>query len=412
LSRLPLPPRSPVISMRSPILLIAALACTHFAHAYPGMGQKMEEIKKLDRRQSNQMIGDLETLDDDELSDTGRVIKDILLGDASAEDLTTITVLVPPKDSQACRDDTCCIWKYIADEMRNAMIGSALRCNNIARGSIRLGFHDAGTWSRSTGTGGGADGSIVLAGECEARGENDGLEETCAQMRVWYNSYKSYGVSMADLIQMAANVATVTCPLGPRVRSFVGRVDSNVPAPNGLLPSPFDSVDDLLDLFEDKTIDAHDLVALVGAHSTSQQRFVDQSRQGDPQDKTPGVWDVQFYAETRNANSPQRIFKFESDVKLSEDPRTAPTWNAFTGQLTGQIPWNLAYSRAYVRLSLLGVYNINDLTECTSVLPPPIIGTFLNLDQGLLTTFLNGAANTTAANALLNGDLLGLIPGA
>jgi manganese peroxidase len=53
------------------------------------------------------------------------------------------------------------------------------------------------------------------------------------------------------------------------------------------------------------------------------------------------VWDVQFYAETMNANSPQRIFKFQSDVLLSQDSRTRPTWLGFTGQLTGQVPWNI-----------------------------------------------------------------------
>jgi manganese peroxidase len=326
-------------------LVIAALAATELVLAYPGMGETLKALKNLKTRQSEpEMIGDLAYLEDDELSPTGRAVKDILLGDALPEDLVNSYLLVPPKDSQACAADTCCIWKYIADEMRDAMIGSALRCNNVARAAVRLGFHDAGAWSKSTGTGGGADGSIVLAGECESRGENDGLEEICAQMRIWYNKYQSYGVSMADLIQMAANVGTVVCPLGPRVRSFVGRVDNSAPAPTGLLPSPFDSVDDLLDLFADKTIDAAGLVALVGAHTTSQQRFVDPSRAGDPQDRTPGVWDVQFYSETLNANSPQRIFKFQSDVLLSQDSRTSATWQGFSNQVTGQIPWNIVSS--------------------------------------------------------------------
>lgn len=336
--------------MRSPTLLLAVMAAGELALAYPGMGSTLQHLQNLKARQTSEpeMIGDLATLDDSELTPTGRAVKDILLGDALPEDLVNHYVLVPPKDSAACAADTCCIWKHIADEMRDAMIGSALRCNNLARGAVRLGFHDAGTWSKSTGTGGGADGSIILAGECENRSDNDGLEETCAQMRIWWDKYKSYGISMADLIQMAANVGTVVCPLGPRVRSFVGRVDNPNPAPTGLLPDPSDSVDDLLDLFADKTINTADLVALVGAHSTSQQRFVDPSRAGDPQDRTPGVWDVQFYAETLNPNSPQRIFKFQSDISLSQDPRTRPTWLAFTGQVNGQIPWNLVSLSVHV----------------------------------------------------------------
>jgi manganese peroxidase len=57
-------------------------------------------------------------------------------------------------------------------------------------------------------------------------------------------------------------------------------------------------------------------------------------------------------------------------------------------------------------LSLLGVYNINDLTECSKVLPPILVGTFLNPDQLLLDLFLNGPRNTAASDALQDGDLL------
>lgn len=80
------------------------------------------------------------------------------------------------------------------------MVGSAGRCNGVARQAVRMGFHDAGTWSRSTGKKGGADGSILLARECDERQENRGLLEICAQMRVWFDKYKEFGTSMADLI--------------------------------------------------------------------------------------------------------------------------------------------------------------------------------------------------------------------
>ena len=73
---------------------------------------------------------------------------------------------------------------------------------------------------------------------------------------------------MADLIQMGATVATVTCPLGPRIRSFVGRKDNPIPSMDGLLPDVTASADSLIQLFEDKTIKPHGLAALVGAHTT------------------------------------------------------------------------------------------------------------------------------------------------
>jgi hypothetical protein len=145
---------------------------------------------------------------------------------------------------------------------------------------------------------------------------------------------------MADLIQMGATVATVVCPLGPRIRSFVGRKDSAKPAKDSLLPNVFAPADDLIALFERKTIRPHGLTALVGAHTTSQQRFVDTTRALDPQDSTPGVWDIRFYAETLNPNAPSNIFKFAADVKFSTHPRMADEWAKFASPKDGQDHWN------------------------------------------------------------------------
>jgi hypothetical protein len=155
-----------------------------------------------------------------------------------------------------------------------------------------------------------------------------------------FAKYKQYGVSMADLIQMGATVATVVCPLGPRIRSYVGRKDSAQSAQDNLLPNVFAPADDLIALFERKTIRPHGLTALVGAHTTSQQRFVDPSRALDPQDSTPGVWDVKFYGETLNPNAPANIFKFPADVKFSTHPRMADEWQKFADPKDGQDHWN------------------------------------------------------------------------
>lgn len=208
------------------------------------------------------------------------------------------------------------------------------RCTKFARGAVRLGFHDAGVWS-NTSSYGGADGSILLTDEI-SRTDNNGLTAIADQMKSWYNKYHQYGVSMADLIQMGANIATVVCPLGPRIRSFVGRKDNAKAGPTGLLPAVTDSADKLIKLFAAKTIDAHDLTALVGAHTTSQQHFVDTTRDGDPQDSSPGVWDVAFYGQT-TGSPPPRVLKFASDVLLSKDSRTKGEWNEFIGN---QDHWN------------------------------------------------------------------------
>lgn len=124
------------------------------------------------------------------------------------------------------------------------------------------------------------------------------------------------------------------CPLGPRIRSFVGRKDNSRAGPTGLLPGLTDSADTLVKLFAKKTIDAHDLVALVGAHTTSQQHFVNTARDGDPQDSTPDVWDVKLYPETTGSAAP-RVFKFQSDINLSKDPRSAEEWKEFSSPSSG-----------------------------------------------------------------------------
>lgn len=65
------------------------------------------------------------------------------------------------------------------------------------------------------------------------------------------------------------------------------------------------------------------------------------------------------------------MLRFPSDVVLASDPRTSAEWKKFSMGKEGQADWNEDYSYSYIRLSLLGVNNINNLTECTKVLPMP-----------------------------------------
>ncbi|PVI05504.1 class II peroxidase [Periconia macrospinosa] len=365
----------------------AAVSFASLVSAYPGMGGGMGEFHhaaKETRQETKQLIGDLKTLKDSQLTTVGKDIKAIITNQQNA--LSSVIDTGAPAgtpDSAACKADLCCIWKWISYDMTARFNGSSGRCTKFARAAVRLGFHDSGAWSTSSSYGG-ADGSILLTDEID-RVENNGLEFIAEQMKTWYNKYNKYGVSMADLIQMGANIATVVCPLGPRIRSFVGRKDNPKAAPTGLLPSPVDSADKIIKLFQAKTIDATDLIALVGAHTTSQQHFFDTTRDGDPQDTTPGVWDVHFYSETVN-DTPPRVIKFPSDIALSKDSRTSGAWQGF---INGQGRWNSDWSKAYTRLSLLGVKNINDLKECTKVLPAART-TFVNQDQVLLDRWLQG----------------------
>lgn len=375
-------------------LSYALLTFLPVSQAHPGMGNQMaamrREANKVKRAESKQLIGDLRTLTDVQLTPIGKDIKAILLDQLNAES-NVIDTSIPAGalGSAACKADLCCVWKWISYEMTAKFNGTSGRCTKFARQAVRLGFHDAGVWSTTSGYGG-ADGSILLSDEI-TRADNNGLAAIADQMKAWYKKYSPHGVSMADLIQMGANIATVVCPLGPRIRSFIGRKDTSKAGPTGLLPGHLDSADTLLKLFAAKTIDAHDLVALVGAHTTSQAFFVNAARVGDPQDSTPGVWDVKFYPET-TGNAPPRVLKLQSDINLSKNPRSAGEWQEFSDPRSGQGHWNEDYAKAYTRLSLLGVNNINGLQECTKVLPPHR-SSFASQDQVVLDMWLQGQFN-------------------
>lgn len=323
------------------------------AVAWPGMHKTLNDLLSReaadfgpDGGDSHELIGDLVILADSQLTAVGRSIKNIITGTETGQSTETWRGVLPAKESAACRADTCCIWAYIAQDMSAMFLGEAGRCNNLARASIRLGFHDAAGWSKSTG-GGGADGSLILSEL--SRPENKGLQEISAVITGLYTKYRAFAVTYADLIQMASTVAAVTCPLGPRIRSFVGRRDNSTPSPPGLLPDVNADADTLIALFRDKTISPHGLAALMGAHSTSQQRFVDPARAGDPQDSSPGVWDTKYYWQTVGP-APPRVFRFRSDVNLALDPRIAGDWRIYASD---ESRWNEVSEASFLFLQTL-----------------------------------------------------------
>ncbi|KAF2673131.1 heme peroxidase [Microthyrium microscopicum] len=363
--------------------------------AFPGWAKQLEEIKRRDTggavdsaQDSTELLGDL--VSPGPQTDVGKAVADILSGKGEGQGEDGGYRAPGPLGSDACKQDSCCVYKYAADEMKAAFRGPSGRCNALARRAVRLGFHDAGTWKKGL-TSGGADGSMILTDEV-SRPINAGLEEVIDTMRQWYNKYSPYGAGAADLIQLGATTATVVCPLGPRIRTFIGRQDNAKLPPDGLLPDVNAPADQLIQLFMDKTIMPNGLTALVGAHTTSQQRFFDPKRALDPQDLSPGVWDVLFYPQTLNPRAPKRVLKFPADVKFSTHPRMAEEWKEFADPKTGQEHWNSDFAREYVRLSMLGVNNINNMSECTKVLPPRS-GGFNPPDLNQVNQWLQGGFN-------------------
>ncbi|GAP86723.2 putative ligninase H2 precursor [Rosellinia necatrix] len=341
------------------------------ASAHPGMSRALAEIQARSdfdlQARSDVLLGDLRS---GTPTKKGQVIKDILQlktnATAPGAGAGASAAYTPPGPlgSSACSADPLCLWSYVAATMW-ADFADANGCTDLARGAVRLGFHDAGAWDTSSAYGG-ADGSILLTTELDRR-ENLGLQSIGARTRTYYATYHPFGAGMADIIQLGALVGTVACPGGPRIRAFAGRPDNARAAPTGKLPVPSMDGPELVSLFAAKTFTASDLVALVGAHTSARQRFVDPARAGAPLDPDPQIWDAGFYRDVQTGDN-KTFFILHSDKALSTYAQTKLQWAAFAGAL-GQPLWNPAYAQAYFRMSLLGVNNLNNLTEITRVLP-------------------------------------------
>ncbi|KAF9870202.1 ligninase lg6 precursor [Colletotrichum karsti] len=270
----------------------------------------------------------------------------------------------------------CTVWQQVNKDL-NTRFMAGDQCNDLARAAIRAIFHDCGSWDNSQGFSGGCDGSLVLGKSSTAgdpdelfRPENRGLQTIA---KVLQDMAGTYGTSVADMIVFAGNAAIFLCPGGPKVKTFVGRKDSTANAKPGGLPDVFGSAQSLFALFAAKGFSAEDLAALLGAHSTSTQNFVDPKQANASQDSTPGKWDVNYYSETYNyavqkapKQAPPGVFVFPSDEKLATDTDTG-VGKKFQGFIGNQNKWASSFSNAMEKMALFG-NNKGTMTDCTDAI--------------------------------------------
>ena len=270
--------------------------------------------------------------------------------------LEAIRRAIPALSERSGGDGGCpAIWTQIAATLQPLFLDTTVspsQCNDDARAAIREAFHDAGTWDQSQGITGGADGSLINTMNLTtitngvpdrelSRGENGGLTDISKKLQALQKSTFP-SVSIADLIQFAASVAIVTCPGGPQIKTFVGRKDSNHPAPPGGLPSVHADASSLFNLFLAKGFTANELAALLGAHSTSKSfGQLDLMHPGTPQDSTPGIWDVKYYQDT--LSPPASGTPFPSDTSLAAHPVVGKEFHGFIGS---QGKWSSAFGSA------------------------------------------------------------------
>ena len=115
--------------------------------------------------------------------------------------------------------------------------------------------------------------------------------------------------------------------------------------------------------FQARGFTAEDLGALIGAHTTARQFNTDPSKAGAPQDSTPGVWDLLYYAQTLMGVAP---FSFQSDINLTKQPQVGPFMMRFAVDKLG---WDSSFTRAMAKLEVLGIADKSVLIDCTSALP-------------------------------------------
>jgi hypothetical protein len=278
------------------------------------------------------LLGDLVNLPSSNFTSAGQLLGFWLRHVGSAIDNNKLS-------QPECATDVCCPWYSVADDLTELFVDPTTKeCTDDARAAVRLGFHDAASWSKKRSAAGddrgGADGSFILFRE-DTRPENNGLQDFVTKILAVHAKHPE--VSAADLVQFSAHHATVSCPQGPRIAFFAGRVDATEASPLGLVPDVHDSAQNLIDLFMDKTINAVDLTALLGAHTSAKQFHVDETVAASSIDSTPGIWDTNFYNETLQANATHGVFRFPSDLVLSKTELMAVAWKDFVGE---QQKWN------------------------------------------------------------------------
>ncbi|KAI0352477.1 prepropeptide lignin peroxidase [Trametes cingulata] len=289
-----------------------------------------------------------------------------------------------PDGKNTATNAACCPIFAVRDDIQRKLFDNG-QCNEEARESLRLTFHDAIAISPSKGLGGGADGSIALFSEVETKySPNVGLDEIVAQQMSVHAAHKQQ-IGVADFIMLAGALGTSNCAGAPRLDFHLGRKDATKPAPDGLVPEPFHDADTIFARLADAsngTFTPKLTVWLLAAHTIASASHVDPTTPGAPLDSTPSTFDTQFFVETQlrgtmwtgktnhqgEAETPLRgEIRLQSDHDIARDSRSACEWQSFVGN---QAKAQNTFATVFHDLSMLG-QDASSLTDCSEVIPVP-----------------------------------------
>ncbi|KAJ3551315.1 hypothetical protein NM688_g4779 [Phlebia brevispora] len=292
-------------------------------------------------------------------------------------------------DGTRVTNEACCAFIPLAQDLQSEVLQND--CGEDAHEIIRLTFHDAIAISRSQGpkAGGGADGSMLLFPLVEPEfSANNGISDSVNNLIPFMAKHPT--ISAGDIVQFAGAVALTNCPGAPQLEFLAGRPNKTIPAVDGLIPEPQDSVTKILERFEDAGgFTPFEVVSLLASHSIARADKVDETIDAAPFDSTPFTFDTQVFLEvllkgtgfpgtdnnTGEVASPLPLtsgsdtgeMRLQSDFALARDERTACFWQSFVNEEEFMAT---SFKNAMAKLAVLG-HNTNDLIDCSDVVPAP-----------------------------------------
>ncbi|KAF8507705.1 manganese peroxidase [Gautieria morchelliformis] len=309
----------------------------------------------------------------------------------------TLRPRVTCPNGQSTSNAVCCDFFALRDDLQSNLFDN--QCGEDASEVVRLTFHDAIAFSSSLKqqgqpAGGGADGSMLIFPNVEPNFiPNIGISDSVDALLPFLQKHNT--ITAGDLIQFAGAVAISNCPGAPRLQFLAGRPNATAPAPDGLQPTPGDSVDKILARMADGGgFSPDEVIALLASHSIARADKVDVTIPQAPFDTTPFTFDTQFFLEvllkgvgfpgtannfgmmllsiplpeTKGVNVGE--LRLQSDFVLSRDNRTSCAWQGFINQ---QDQMASAFAAAMAKLAVIG-NDASTLIDCSDVVPNPVPG--------------------------------------
>lgn len=210
------------------------------------------------------------------------------------------------------------VAEYIAEiEKARRDLRALIASKSCAPIMLRLAWHDAGTYDKTTNTGG-PNGSIRLPEELR-HAANAGLQIAVDLLEPIKQKHPK--ITYADLYQLAGVVA-VEVTGGPTIDFIPGRKDSSVCPEEGRLPDAKQGASHLRDVFYRMGLTDKDIVALSGGHTLGKARR-DRSGFEGAWTKEPLKFDNSYFIELLKGDS-DGLLKLPTDKVLVDHPAFRP----------------------------------------------------------------------------------------